>query len=61
MQMQTRKFIISKVENTWVQELKDACAYYTNVTTMALLTHLQHMCLSAHDINSIKLTMVMWN
>ena len=54
-----RKFVLSKVEDGWVRELKDSKTFYTDVTIKDLLDHLQASCLGTHavDITSLKIEM----
>ena len=48
----TRRFILSKVEDTWVRELKIARTYYTKVHDKDLIDHLQSLCLGTHTIDA---------
>jgi len=54
-----RRFIISKVEDTWIRELKDARHFYTRVTAKELLDHLQASCLGTHAIDALGLQIAM--
>lgn len=52
---ETRKFIISKVEDTWIRELKDAETFYTEVLAVDILAHLQGSCLGKHETDAVSL------
>ena len=52
---ETRQLIISKVEDTWIRELKDETTFYTQVSPRELLTHLQEICLGRHAIDAVSL------
>ena len=56
---ETRRFILAKVEDTWVRELKNARTYYTKVNAKELLDHLQSSCLGTHAINALSLQLSM--
>jgi hypothetical protein len=56
---ETRKFILAKVEDTWVRELKDAATFYTKVQAIDLLQHLQSTCLGTHAIDALSLQIEM--
>ena len=49
----TRRFILSKVEDTWVRELKNARTYHTKVHAKDLLDHQQSLCLGTHTIHAL--------
>ena len=51
----TRKFIISKVEDTWIRELKSAKFFYTKRTAREIIVHLQQACLGTHAIDALSL------
>ena len=54
-----RKFIISKVEDTWIRELKSAKYFYTKVTAREIMMHLQQACLGTHAIDALSLQIAM--
>ncbi len=54
-----RKFIISKVEDTWIRELKSAKYFYTKVTAREIIVHLQKACLGTHAIDALSLQIAM--
>ena len=56
---ETRRFILAKVKDTWVHELKNARTYYTKVHAKDLLDHIQRSCLSTHAINALSLQLDM--
>ena len=47
---ETAQFILAIIEDTWVQELRDPETFYTNVTSKALLSHLQEGCTGRHTL-----------
>ena len=51
----TRKFIISKVEDTWIRELKSAKYFYTKRTAREIIVHLRKACLGTHAIDALSL------
>jgi hypothetical protein len=53
------KFILAKVKDTWVRELKDATTFYTKVLAINLLQHLQSTCLGTHTIDALSLQIEM--
>ena len=48
-------FILRVVEDTWVQELRDAVKFYTDVKPWALLTHLQWHTTGRHAFDLLAL------
>jgi hypothetical protein len=54
-----RKFVISKVEDTWIRELKSAQFFYTKRTALEIITHLQKACLGTHAIDALSLQIAM--
>ena len=52
---ETRRFILAKVEDTLVRELKNARTYYTKVHAKDLIDHLQISCLGTHAIDALSL------
>ena len=54
-----RKFVISKVEDTWIRELKHAKHFYTKKTAKQILDHLQVSCLGTHAIDALSLQIAM--
>ena len=45
-----RTFILSKVEDTWVRELRHARTFYSKVHAIDILEHLERSCLGTHAI-----------
>ena len=54
-----RKFVISKVEDTWIRELKQAKFFYTKRTAKSIIDHLQSSCLGTHAIDALSLQIAM--
>jgi len=54
-----RKFVISKVEDTWIRELKDGKFFYTRRTAKEIIDHLQAGCLGTHAIDALSLQIAM--
>ena len=52
---EARKFVLSKVEDTWVRELKHPKSFYTKVPVRAIIEHLQDGCRGLHVVDAIKL------
>ena len=52
---ETVHFILLVVEDTWVQELRDAVKFYTNVEPWALITHLQRHATGQHAFDLLAL------
>jgi hypothetical protein len=50
-----RKFVISKVEDTWIRKLKSAQFFYTKRTAHEIIAHLQKACLGTHTIDALSL------
>ena len=55
-----RRFILTKVEDMWVRELKNARTYYTKVHAKDLIDHLQSLCLGMHSIDALSLQLDIW-
>ena len=47
---ETAQFILAVIKDTRVQELRDPETLYTNVTSKALLSHLQEGCTGRHTL-----------
>ncbi len=52
---ETREFIISVVEDTWIHELRDQITFYATVTPRALLAHLWATCSGLHALDLLAL------
>ena len=50
-----RTFILSKVEDTWVRELRHARTFYSKVHAITILEHLERSCLGTHAIDALSL------
>ena len=50
-----RNFLTSKVDETWILELRDQRTKYTKVTPRDILDQLQTVCLGAHSIDIVAL------
>ena len=48
---ETRDFILTVVENTWVRKLHGSVTFYTAVAPYELLDHLNNLCGGLHAIN----------
>ena len=47
------------VDETWYKELKDTDAFYTNVTALKLLDHLNKFCSGLHTIDAVDIPQLM--
>ena len=52
---EARKFILNKVEDTWLVQLKDSRTFYIKVSPKVLLDHLQTACLGTHTVDVVAL------
>ena len=52
---ETKKFVLAVVADTWVQELRDPEAIYTEVSPKDLLSHLQAGCTGRHVLDLLAL------
>ena len=52
---ESRKFILTVVEDTWVRELREPDLFYTAVKPQYLLKHLQSMCVVLHATDVLNL------
>ena len=48
-------FIIDAVEDTWIHELRNVQTIYANITTKALIDHLQLLCSGIHTLKVVDL------
>ena len=55
------QFIINVVADTYLRDLKSVQFYYTRVTPMELLGHLQYMCGGLHALDLLTLQSKMQN
>ena len=47
------------VDETWYKELKEPGTFYTNVTALKLLDHLNKLCSDLHTVNTVDIPQVM--
>ena len=53
-----KNFIMEVVDETWYKELKDTDAFYTNVTALKLLDHLNEFCSGLHTVDSVDIPLL---
>ena len=54
-----RSFIMAVVDKTWYKDLEDPDTFYTKVTALKLLDHLEEFCAGLHTVDAVDIPQIM--